>query len=349
MIHQMLPYALFVSVVFVLLLADMGLLRRGKAEAIGVREACLRTAGWTSLAMMFNLYVWWSYGHRPPTAEEAATLAAGGHLAGWYERGSTAAMEFLAGYVVEQALSVDNIFVFVVLFRAFQVPPAYQHKVLFWGILGALFFRAIFIAIGATLLTQFEWMFFVFGAVLILTGLKLIKSGGDNDHGDPTEGWFYQWSKRVLPMTETYRGDRFAVRESGRLLFTPLFLVLLVVETTDIVFAVDSVPAIFAITSDPFIVFTSNVCAILGLRSLYFALAGVMDLFRFLNYGLAFILIFIGMKMLLHAGLHIKVPIGMSLGVIALTLALSVGFSLLFRPAPEEEPTEALAVAEVDE
>jgi tellurite resistance protein TerC len=241
-------------------------------------------------------------------------------------------MEFLAGYVIEEALSVDNLFVFLVIFSYFQVPAQLQHRVLFWGVVGALVMRALFILLGATLIQNFHAVTYIFGGFLVVTGIKLLLQRGDQVH--PDRNPLLKLLRRWLPTTEGYRGTHFTVVEKGRRLATPLLLVLVMIEATDVIFAVDSIPAVFAVSGDPFIVYTSNIFAILGLRSLYFALAGMMERFHYLKVGLALVLAFVGAKMLL-AGVF-KIPIGWSLGVVVLLLAGSVAASLLHparRPA----------------
>ena len=297
----MLPWILFNLFVLAMLALDLGVFHR-KSHEVKVREALLWSAAWVGLALMFNLGL-------------------------YVQKGPGPALEFFTGYLIEKALSVDNIFVFVLLFTYFKVDAKHQHKVLFWGILGALVMRALFIAAGVTLINKFHWIIYVFGAFLVLTGVKMVVAKDKEVH--PERNPLIRLFRRLFPVTDGYREDRFFVREGGRLAATPLFVVLLMVETTDLIFAVDSIPAILAVTQDAFIVYTSNVFAILGLRSLYFALAGVMGLFRFLHYGLAAILVFVGAKMLL-ADLY-KVPIGLSLGIIAAILAVSVALSLAFR------------------
>jgi tellurite resistance protein TerC len=238
-------------------------------------------------------------------------------------------LEFVTGYLIEYALSVDNLFVFLVIFTYFAVPAEHQHRVLFWGILGALVLRGLFILAGAALLERFSWMIFVFGAFLVYTGIKLLAAGGTET--DPAKNPVIHLARRYLRVTPRYHGREFFVRENGVLWATPLFLALLVVELTDVVFAVDSIPAIFAVTRDPFIVFTSNIFAILGLRSLYFLLADLMSRFHYLKYGLGLVLSFVGIKMLLSPWWH--VPILFSLGVIVALLAGSIAASWLFPPA----------------
>lgn len=290
--------------VFVLgvLALDLLVLHR-KAHAVSLREALAWSCIWVSLALLFALGV-------------------------YFFRGGEKALEFLTGYVIEWSLSVDNLFVFLVIFSYFAVPPIYQHRVLFWGILGALVLRAIFIATGTALLTNFHWMIYVFGGFLIFTGIKLLFAGEEKI--DPEKNPAVRLVRRFMNVTPDYHGQQFFIRKDGRLWATPLLLVLIVVETTDVIFAVDSIPAIFAITLDPFIVYTSNVFAILGLRALFFLLAGVMDMFRYLKVGLSFVLCFVGIKMVIVD--FYKIPIGISLGVVAGILGISILASIFVRP-----------------
>ncbi|MBL8290882.1 MAG: TerC family protein [Bryobacterales bacterium] len=293
----------FTVFVLAMLALDLGVFHR-RAHAVHVREALLWTLVWISLAMIFNVGVYF-----------------------WF--GSERALEFLTGYVIEKALSVDNIFVFLVIFSYFAVPAALQHRVLFWGILGALVMRAIFIFLGAALLQQFHWVIYVFGAFLLFTGVKLLLQQGSEVH--PERNPLFQLFRRMVPSVNAYRGSHFTVVQAGRRYATPLLLVLVAIEATDLVFAVDSIPAVFAITRDPFIVYTSNIFAILGLRALYFALAGVMGRFHYLRVGLALVLAFVGAKMML-TDLY-KIPIVASLAVVAALLAGSVVASLIRPPA----------------
>ncbi len=295
--------------VFVLgmLALDLGVFHR-KAHKVSLREALAWSIVWITLAMVFNLGIYYAWG-----AEKA--------------------LEFLTGYVIEKSLSVDNIFVFLVIFSYFSVPAEFQHRVLFWGILGALVMRAIFIGAGAALLAKFHWMIYVFGAFLIFTGVKLLFSGDEKI--EPEKNPAVRLLRRFMNVTQEYEGQRFFIRKDGKIWATPLLLVLVVVETTDVIFAVDSIPAIFAITLDPFIVYTSNVFAILGLRALYFLLAGVMDMFRYLKVGLSFVLCFVGVKMTI-IDLY-KISIGVSLGVIAMILITAMVASLLVRPKTAED------------
>lgn len=293
-------WAGFVVFVIAMLALDLGIFHR-KAHEVRFKEALGWSIVWVVLAMIFNAGIWYRFGAEP-------------------------ALQFLTGYVVEKALSVDNLFVFSVIFSYFSVPKEYQHRVLFWGILSALVMRAIFIAVGATLLATFHWVMYIFGAILVITGIKLLIQRNAEVH--PEQNPVYKFFARLIPAVKEYRGAKFLVRDNGKWLATPLLLVLLSVEATDIVFAIDSIPAIFAITDDPFLVFTSNIFAMLGLRALYFLLAGVMQKFVYLKVGLALVLGFVGTKMLI-VDLY-KVPIGLSLGTVMLLLAGSVVASLLW-------------------
>ncbi len=289
----------FIVFVLAMLAVDLGLFNRGSG-AISVKQAFAWSGVWIGLALVFNVIVWHFFG-----------------------RG--AAVEFLTGYLIEKSLSVDNIFVFVVIFGALAIPAAHQRRVLFWGILSALVLRAGMIFGGTALLARFHWLIYVFGAFLVLTGLKLLF--GRDESVDPEKSVALRLARRVIPSTPKLSGDRFWVRENGRWLATPLLMALLLVEFTDVVFALDSIPAIFAVTQDPFIVFTSNIFAILGLRSLFFVLAGFVDKFAYLKVGLAGVLVFVGTKMAIVD--FVKIPAFVSLGVIAAILAGSVVASLL--------------------
>ena len=308
-------WVVFGALVLVVLALDLGVFHR-RAHAVGVREGLVWSAVWIALAAAFGLGV---YAHS----------------------GSERALEFAAGYLIEKALSVDNLFVFMVVFSYFGVPAALQHRVLFWGILGALVLRAVFIALGAALLQEFHWVVYVFGGFLVFTGIKLLLQGEVEVH--PERNPVLRLFRRLVPTVSEYRGARFTVVEGGRRCATPLLMVLVVVEATDVVFAVDSIPAVFAVTSDPFVVYTSNVFAILGLRALYFVLVGMLGRFHYLKLGLGLVLAFVGVKMLL-ADVY-EVPIAASLGVIAALLAGSVALSLLrpptHPPLPVRPPDDA--------
>jgi tellurite resistance protein TerC len=299
MSDQTLWWVAFNIFVLAMLALDLGIFHR-TAHVVRFKEALLWSAVWVVLAFLFFLGI-------------------------LFWRGWVPALEFLTGYLIEESLSVDNLFVFLLIFSYFRVPSLYQHKVLFWGILGALVMRAIFIFAGVTLVQKFHWIIFVFGAFLVLTGIKMALQKNIEIH--PEKNPVLRLFRKLMPVTDQYEEGNFFVKKDGRRYATPLFVVLLVVETTDVIFAVDSIPAVLAITLDPFIVYTSNVFAILGLRSLYFALAGMMTLFHYLHYGLSAILIFVGAKMLL-ADIY-KMPVGIALGVVAGLLAVSVIASIL--------------------
>lgn len=291
-------WILFNVFVVAMLVLDLGVFHR-KSHTVKYREALIWSVVWIALALIFAVVIYFWHGRTP-------------------------SLEFVTGYVIELSLSVDNLFVFLLIFRYFQVPPGHQHKVLFWGILGALIMRAIFIAAGVGLIQRFHWVVYVFGVFLVYSGFKLLRQGEAEIH--PEKNPVLRLFRRLVPVTKDYEGDKFFVRRPG-LLATPLLVVLVVVETTDLLFAVDSIPAILAITRDAFIVYTSNVFAILGLRSMYFALAGMMEMFRFLHYGLSVVLMFVGSKMLLSH--YYEVPTVVALGAVAGILLLSVGASLI--------------------
>src|SRR5579884_3070316 len=289
--------------ILLLLFLDLAILNRSN-KPVSFKQALWGSAFWISLAVGFAIFL-----HQ------------------WMGAGKS--IEFITGYLLEEALSVDNLFVFIILFNYFKVPPEQERTVLFWGILGALIMRGIFIVAGVALVRKFHWILYGFGIFLIYTGIQLM-IGGDEEQ-DPSKNLVLKYSRKFLSLTESYEGGKFFTRQHGKLFATPLFVVLLVVETTDILFATDSIPAILAITRDSFIVYTSNVFAILGLRALYFALAGIVKMFHYLHYGLSLILVFVGLKMLL-AGVY-EIPISWSLAFIATVLAASVTLSLL-RPRP---------------
>jgi len=305
----------FNAFVLALLALDLGVFHR-EAHEVSVREAAVWSAVWVSISLGFD-YLVYRY------------------------MGPQAGLEFLTGYLIEKALSVDNIFVFVLIFGYFGVPQKYQHRVLFWGILGALLMRGTMIGAGALLIQRFDWILYIFGAFLVFTGIRMARQ--DQARIEPDTNPVLRLVRRYLPVTTAYHGQHFFVREPAgkegrlRLVATPLFVVLVLVETTDLIFAVDSIPAIFAITRDPFIVYTSNILAILGLRSLYFLLAGIIHRFHYLQFGLSVVLVFIGVKMLVADVFH--VPTAVSLGVIAAVLGTSVAVSLL-RPKPVPVPEE---------
>ncbi len=311
--NEILLFVLFNVFILLLLVLDLGVFHR-KAHTVSVREAAFLSVLWVVLALVFNAGM-------------------------YYVAGRTPALEFFTGYVIERALSFDNIFVFVIIFTYFGVPPQLQHRVLFWGIVGALISRSIFIVAGAALISRFEWVLYLFGAILVYSGWKMMFDRGTEVH--PEKNVIIRLARRVLPVSSGFESGRFFLRTGGRLFVTPLMIVLIAVETTDIIFAVDSIPAVFGVTRDPFIVYSSNVFAILGLRATYFLLAGVMDTFHYLSHGLSLVLLFIGLKMLLADFVH--VPVTISLGVVLLILTVAVGASLIRnRRMKRKEPSEGI-------
>lgn len=317
-------FAGFIVIILALIALDLGVIGR-KDHVIGVKEALLRTAGWVTMAMLFNVLVYFLYGH---------------NFLGWddvypYElSGRDAALQFFTGYLLEQSLSVDNMFVIATIFAYFHVPPANQHRVLFWGIMGALILRGIMIALGAALISRFDWMVYVFGLLLIATAVKMMITKTEDIH--PERNIMVRAARKLYPVTTRFDGHHFFTNITGpdgavRKAITPLMLALILVETSDVMFAIDSIPAIFAVTKDPFIVYTSNVFAICGLRSLYFALAGLMDKFRYLKSSLVFLLAYIGVKMMLTHVFHI--PHEVSLAIIGGILAVGIIASLIAPPS----------------
>ena len=322
-------YALFTLGVLGLLALDLGVFHR-EAHEVSFKEALTWTCVWVTLALVF-CWGFWQYAHWK-FPQDPRLIASGMTAAGAAALADRVGLEFLTGFVIEYSLSVDNIFVFVVVFGFFAIPPKYQHRVLFYGIIGALGFRILFIALGSVLM-QWEWVIWVFGGFLILTGIKILFA--PEKPLDPERNILIRLLRRFVAVTPTLHGDRFFVRHAGVLQATPLLVCLVFLEATDIVFAIDSVPAIFAITSEPLIVFTSNVFAILGLRSLFFLLAGAMHRFRYLKYGLGLILIFVGLKMAwLNEAAGGKFPVVWSLGIIAGILTTTVVASLVMSRAP---------------
>jgi len=321
--NETLPFIVFSVVVLVMMALDLGIFNRN-AHRITLREATLWSIAWIALSLAFNigLYYW-------------------GNLSG-PGLGKKIALEFFTGYILEKALSVDNIFVFVLIFSYFSVPAEYQHKILFWGVIGALLMRAAFIMLGVALINNFHWVFYIFGGFLVYTGIKMAQH--EETEVDPEKNLFIRLCRLLFPITKTYVGAKFFVLENRKIWATPLFLVLIMVETTDLVFALDSIPAIFAVTQDPFVVYTSNVFAILGLRSLYFVLIGVIDKFRFLKLGLAAVLSFVGLKMLVAD--FYKLPVHYSLLIIVSMLGISILASLIIKrkslvPAEDFSKAEA--------
>lgn len=312
--------------VLAMLALDLGVFHR-KSHAVSGREALTWSLVWISLSLVFNAVIYFNWDVMAPNSTYT---------------NREAALAFFTGYLIEKSLSVDNIFVFILIFSFFAVPAAYQHRVLFWGILGALIMRGTLIAVGAALLHEFHWIIYIFGAFLIFTGIRM--SWHHEENVQPDKNPVVKFFRRFMPVTETFEGDQFFVRRAGKLFATPLFLILLVVESTDLIFAVDSIPAIFAVTQDPFIVYTSNVFAILGLRALYFLLANVMDKFRYLKFGLSAVLVFIGVKMVIVD--FYKIPIGISLGVVAGILTLSILASLWKAKKEEAEAKRELSLGD---
>lgn len=308
-------WSAFAVLVVVALLVDLVLMRHGGPHKVTFREAAFWSVGWVALALAFNAGLWWYMNGQVGAAE-----------------GQRIALEFLTGYLVEKSLAVDNIFVFLMLFTYFSVPEEERQKVLIIGVLGAIVLRAMLIFAGALLLQKFHWILYVFGAFLLITGLKMLWAAGQTPDLDNNP--ILRWLTNHLPLTRGYEGHKLWVREGGKRLYTPLFIVIVMIGITDVIFAVDSIPAIFAITEDPFIVLTSNVFAVLGLRAMFFLLAGMADRFHLLPYGLALVLMFIGVKMLIVD--LVKIPIAVSLGVVAATIGATVVLSLL-RPVPESE------------
>ena len=281
-----------------LLVADLALFHR-HLRGISLAKAALETAGWVALSLAFGSWIYFSHGR-------------------------AAGLEFFTGYVIEESLSMDNVFVFLLIFKYFRVDPRYQHRLLFWGVLGALVMRGVLIGAGIVLIQRFEWILYLFGAFLVFAGFRLISA----EHTvEPEKNPVVNWTRKLIPMTPSADGPQLFVREGGKWLATPLFLVILVIETTDLLFALDSIPAVFGITRDPFLIYSSNVCAILGLRSFYFLLAGVLPYFRYLTHGLSVVLIFIGAKMLVEPWVHI--PVGIALGVVAGAIAVSIVASVI--------------------
>jgi len=288
--------------IFTMLVLDLGVFNK-KAHKIAVKEALIWSAVWISLALIFNVFVLFKFG-------------------------KTRALEFLTGYLIEYSLSVDNIFVFILIFTFFSVKPQYQHKILFWGILGALIMRGIFIFAGVSLINRFHWIVIIFGGFLVITGIKMLFQ--KEAEVVPEKNKLVKIFRKLFPVTETLQGDSLFIRQNGRLLATPLFIVLLAIESSDLIFAVDSIPAILAISKHPFIVYTSNIFAILGLRTLYFAVSGIMSFFRFLKVGLALVLTFVGLKML-ASYFHFEIHILLSLGIIVSILTVSILASVVIK------------------
>jgi tellurite resistance protein TerC len=309
-------WAVFVAFVLAALFVDFVVLKKQGAHEVGVKEALNWSIIWVALSFVFNAMFWWAVRDTTGSAEVA----------------NTKALEFLTGYLIEKSLAVDNIFVFLMIFTYFAVPPAYQKRVLMIGIIGAIVLRTIMILVGGWLLQQFHWILYVFGAFLILTGLKMWWAAGKEPSLDDNPA--LKLLRKIMPVSKNFDGENFFTLENGKRIATPLLMVICLVGLTDVIFAVDSIPAIFAITSDPFIVLTSNVFAILGLRAMYFLLAAVANKFHLLNYGLAVVLVFIGTKMVLID--IYKIPVVVSLGVVVAILAITMVWSVKTAPKDDE-------------
>jgi len=307
-VHSVWEWLAFFAIIGFMLVLDLGVFHK-KSHKVSIKESLAWTGVWISLAMLFNAWV-------------------------YYKMGPQKGIEFFTGYIIEKALSVDNIFVISLIFTYFRVPSQYQHRVLFWGVLGALFFRIIFIYAGVALISKFNWMIYVFGVFLVYTGIKMLKD--EEKHIEIEANPMIKFVKKFWKISPNFDGENFRTKVNGVMHFTPLFLVLVMIETTDIIFAVDSIPAILAITPDPYIVFTSNVFAILGLRSLYFALNGIMEMFEYINYALSGILVFVGIKMIIAGWYHI--PTMVSISVILGLLILSVVASIYFPKKNKKSP-----------
>ncbi|WP_434416650.1 TerC family protein [Nannocystis pusilla] len=314
-----LTWGAFLVGILVLLAIDLGLFNR-KPHRVSMREALMWSCIWVLLSLVFNGWVWHAYG-------------------------SEKALEFLSAYLIEKALSVDNIFVFIVLFRYMRVQQEYMHRILFAGILGALILRGIFIVAGLALIQMFTFSLYLFGGFLVFTGLRLlfVREGGEEEQGQ--DNWVKRWAERYFRVTKDFQGPKFFVSRDGKRYVTTLFVTLLMVETADVVFALDSIPAIFGISTDPFIVFTSNVCAVMGLRAMFFLLENVIDRFWLLKYGLGLVLSFVGVKMLLGVGYPphlepIHIPVGISLATVSALIGGAITLSLVFPPSPPPEPNK---------
>lgn len=310
--HNLLLWGVFNIFILIMLMVDLLVFNR-EAHEISIRESLWWTAFWVALSLLFGVGI-------------------------YYYMGTDTALDYYTGYLIEKSLSVDNIFVFLLIFSYFNVDPKFQHKVLFWGILGALVMRFLFIFTGVALLERFEWIIYLFGTFLVITGIRLAFQDDKEIH--PERNPILKLVRKFIPVTRNYHGDKFFIHRLGRRFATPMFIVLIVIETTDVIFALDSIPAILAITRDEFIVYSSNAFAILGLRALYFALSGIMRIFHYLHYGLAMILVFVGVKMLISDFYHIPTPY--ALGFVGFTLAVSVLISIFFSRDKTEDHRDKL-------
>lgn len=314
-------YGVFFAVILIMIAVDMLSLKKTGVHKVSVKEALAWSCVWVAVSCAFAGWLYFELAGNPLY----------GHVVA-----KEKTLEFFTGYILEKSLAVDNIFVFLMIFSYFKVQPQYQHRVLLYGVFGAIVLRMIMIFIGAALVSRFEWILYVFGAFLLYTGVKMIKSGGDDDEEDLSKNKLLNWVKNHIPVSKDFHGENFFTVENGKRIATPMLLVLVMIEMSDVIFAVDSIPAIFAVTTDPFIVLTSNIFAILGLRAMYFLLADIADRFVFLKFGLAFVLSFIGIKMLIMHWVHI--PVGASLAVVFGALGVSILISLMYnrRKAKEE-------------
>ncbi len=314
----MIVWGSFIFVVIIFLALDLGVFHKTE-HVIKSKEAAIWTSIWVIVALAFSGVIYWLFNNGLVDNPTGLTP-------------NSAVLKYITGYLIELSLSVDNVFVIAVIFTAFKVPPIYQHRVLFWGILGAIVFRAIMIIFGVALITRFDWIIYVFGVFLLYTAFKMLKS--DGNEFQPKKSFVFKQLKKIYPITSTMHGHDFFVKKMGITAATPLFVALVVIELTDILFALDSIPAILAITADPFIAFSSNILAILGLRSMYFLVSRMLAKFRFINYSLVVILAFVGLKMLFSH--HIEIPEWVSLGVISVSLISGIAASLLITPKEEE-------------
>lgn len=305
-------YGVFFIAVLVMIAIDMLSLKKSGAHKVSAKEALVWTVVWIAVSCGFAAWLYWELAHNQALDRAVA---------------SQKVMEYFTGYVLEKSLAVDNLFVFLMIFSYFKVPAQYQHRVLLYGVFGAIVLRAVMVFVGAVLVREFSWILYIFGAFLLYTGLKMLKHGEESEEEDLSQNKMLLWLQKHIRVSHNLNGEKFFTVENGKRVATPLLLVLIMVELSDVVFAVDSIPAIFAVTTDPFIVLTSNIFAILGLRAMYFLLADIADRFVFLHYGLAFVLSFIGIKMLIMKWVHI--PVGVSLSVVFCALALAVAASLI--------------------
>lgn len=318
----MIVWIIFIAAILIFLALDLGVFNK-EAHEIKTKEAAIWTGLWVSIALSFSGVIWWLFDSG--TVENPTGLTP-----------DTAVLKYITGYLIELSLSIDNVFVIAVIFTSFKIPKLYQHRVLFWGILGAIVFRALMIVFGVALINKFDWIVYVFGVFLIYTAYKMLKS--DASDFNPKNSFIFKKTRKIFPFTSFFNKDKFFVRRMGKRIATPLFMALVMIELTDILFALDSIPAILAITADPFIVFSSNILAILGLRSMYFLVSQMLDKFRFINYSLVVILTFVGLKMIFAH--HIDIPEWLSLAVIGMALGGGIASSLLI--TPKEQVKEAI-------